>query len=79
MHEIYKFIINFWGEPCDSDQLKTNNWSGGKKEVTSMSWHLSPRYGWVPCGEDGQTDGHVIAKMSWMDRDYQILLGMGGV
>ena len=44
-----------------------------------MSWHLSPRYGWVPCGEDGQTDGHVITKMSWMDRDYQILLGMGGV
>ena len=31
LHEIYKFIINFWGEPCDSDQLKTNNWSGGKK------------------------------------------------
>lgn len=47
--------------------------------MTSMSGHLSPRYGWVPCGEDGQTDGHVIAKMSWMDRDYQILLGMGGV
>ena len=44
-----------------------------------MSWHLSPRYGWVPCGVDGHTDGHVIAKISWIDRGYQILLGMGGV
>ena len=71
---------NFWGEPYDSDQLKTNNWSGGKKkQVTSMSWHLSPRYGWVPCGVDGHTDGYVIAKISWIDRGYQILLGMGGV
>ena len=57
---------------------KTNNWSGGKKkQVTSMSWHLSPRYGWVPCGVDGHTDGHVIAKISWIDRGYQILVRYG--
>ena len=44
---------NFWGEPYDSDQLKTNNWSGGKKKASDLN-ELAPepaiRLGSLWCG-----------------------------